>query len=247
MTNVWKRILSTLLIAVVILAFIDSKLYAASFINNNTENNNIKEEYSNVYRYKQNQNKEIALTFDDGPHPIYTEIILDILKEYNIKATFFMIGENVLNYTDVALRVKSEGHEIGNHTVQHLTARCCTEAELVSDMVNCAEIIYQKLGVKPCIVRPPEGAIVTSVLRICSKINCSVILWNVDTRDWAHTSPQNIYKNVIENTDSGDIILMHDYIGKNSPTPEALRMIIPRLIDDGYSFVTVSELIKADE
>lgn len=245
--EIWKRVLGLLLVILIFFMFTRTKLYAGPFNEYDVQFNASHGDYANVYRCKENTNKEIALTFDDGPHPVYTDKILDILKEYGVKATFFMIGENVINYSEVALRVKNEGHEIGNHTVKHLSARKTPEEDLVTDMISCSEIIYNVLGFNPSIVRPPEGAIVPSVLEVCDKINCSVILWNVDTRDWAHTSPSRIFKNVMQNTDSGDIILMHDYISKNSPTPEALRMIIPKLLEQGYSFVTVSELIKADD
>lgn len=195
-----------------------------------------------VYRYKKNSNNKIALTFDDGPHPVYTKRILDILEKYNIKATFFMVGENVLNYTDAAIAVKSAGHEIGNHTQSHKSK--LGEKELMREIVNCDEILFNTLGCQTNLLRPPEGVVLDSTLRCCASLEYSIILWNIDTRDWAHTKPTAIYDNVMQNIDSGDIILMHDYIGKGSPTPEALELILPRLLKEGYKFVTVSELIS---
>lgn len=200
------------------------------------ENNTVK-----VYRYKKNENKEIALTFDDGPHPVYTTKILDILEKYNVKATFFMVGENILNYTETAQKVKEAGHEIGNHTETHKSD--LNEKQLMREIMNCSEIIFNTLDYESSIIRPPEGLIRDSTLRCCSLLEYSIILWNIDTRDWAHTSPEKIYKNVMKNIDSGDIILMHDYINRKSPTPEALEMFLPKLIEEGYKFVTVSELI----
>lgn len=243
----WKKIISFLSLITVLLAFTKTKLHAIEHGEHTFFSESGVQEYTNVYRYKKNEGNRIALTFDDGPHPVYTEKILDILKKYNVKATFFMIGENVINYTETALRVKEEGHEIGNHTVKHLTARKSSPAELMQDMLECSRIIREKLGYEASIMRPPEGALVDAVMTTCSELDLSVILWNVDTRDWAHSPPRKIYDTVINNTDSGDIILMHDYIGKSSPTPEALELIIPKLIESGYVFVTVSELIRADE
>ena len=239
--KLWKKLLCILSLIAVIISFTETKLHANEYhVKSNAK------EYTNVYRYKRNSNRQIALTFDDGPHPVYTARILDILKKYNIKATFFMIGENVINYTDIALRVKEDGHEIGNHTSKHLSARKSSQKELEKDMLECSEIINNMLDYKTSLMRPPEGFLVDSVINACNRLGCSIILWNVDTRDWAHTSSDNILKNVMQNTDSGDIILMHDYISHGSPTPEALELIIPRLLDSGYVFVTVSELIRAD-
>lgn len=195
-----------------------------------------------VYRYRKNDKMQIALTFDDGPHPIYTVKILDILQKYNIKATFFMVGENIKSYPDVAMQVKAAGHEIGNHTETHKSNLC--EKDLLREIENCSEIIFNTLDRETNLLRPPEGLILDSTRRCCSKLEYSIILWNIDTRDWAHTSPEKIYENVVKNIDSGDIILMHDYIAKDSPTPKALEMILPKLIEMGYTFVTVSELIN---
>lgn len=245
--KLWKRIISLLSLIAVLFMFTKTKLHAIEHTGHERQNDSLTQDYTNVYRYKRNGSNQIALTFDDGPHPVYTERILDILKKYDVKATFFMIGENVVYYTDTALRVKNEGHEIGNHTVKHLSARKNSPDKLREDMLECSRVIKDKLGYQTSIMRPPEGELVDTVLNTCSRLNFSVILWNVDTRDWAHTSPERIYKNVIENTGSGDIILMHDYISKSSPTPEALEMIIPKLLDSGYVFVTVSELIRADD
>lgn len=194
-----------------------------------------------VYRYKKNDKMQIALTFDDGPHPVYTQKILDILEKYNVKATFFMVGENIKNYPDTAKEVRSAGHEIGNHTETHKSNLC--EKDLFREIENCSKIIFNTLDYETNLLRPPEGLILESTRSCCSKLEYSIILWNIDTRDWAHTSPEKIYQNVMKNIDSGDIILMHDYIAKNSPTPAALEMIIPKLLEMGYTFVTVSELI----
>lgn len=198
-----------------------------------------------VYRYKKNDNMQIALTFDDGPHPIYTEQILEILRKYNVKATFFMIGENIIQYSDVALKVKNEGHEIGNHTQTHQNN--LGQKGIMREIINCSETIFNTLDCETTIIRPPEGLVANSMLECCSLLEYSIILWNIDTRDWAMTPAREIYNNVIKNVDSGDIILMHDYISRRSPTPEALDLILPKLLADGFEFVTVTELIHEQE
>ena len=188
-------------------------------------------------------NKKIALTFDDGPHPRYTPQILDILAEYGIKATFFEVGENVIYYSDAARRVAAEGHEIGNHTYTHPHIKNLNEAQLSEETSRCESAITNVTGVKPRLFRPPEGVVDTAVKTWATKNGYSVVLWSVDTRDWAGTSVEEMVKNVDENAHSGSIILMHDYVSRRSHTIEALRKIIPMLLDKGYEFVTVSELM----
>ncbi len=212
-------------------------------INAKTESGTEDEIYAKVYRFGKKEEKKIALTFDDGPHPLYTPKILKILEKYQIKATFFMIGENVKNYTEVARMVVGSGHEIGNHTFSHKVTAKLSELEIRNEIYECDKVLLSLLGVTTSVIRPPAGNIIGPLLRVCGEIEYSVILWNIDTMDWAHKSPSAIYDNVMKNIDSGDIILMHDYIGKKSPTPEALERIIPVLVEMGYEFVTVSELI----
>ncbi len=199
-----------------------------------------------IYNNKNNSNK-IALTFDDGPHPRQTKVILDILDEYNIKATFFVVGINAENYTAALQEIVSRGHEIANHTYTHSKISNLDYESFKKEIIDCESKIYQKVQYKTKLLRPPEGMIDTSVKRIAKELGYKVILWDIDTRDWAHTSPQAICNHVTSKIRSGDIILMHDYIGKNSPTAAALRLFIPKLLDMGYKFVVVSELIDTDD
>lgn len=196
-----------------------------------------------VFYRKANDNMEIALTFDDGPHPYYTPIILKILEEYGIKATFFMIGENVTYYPAAAEAVLKAGHEIGNHTNHHKGMKSLTDHEIRKEISDCEDVIYSLADYRPTLIRPPEGAMNDQVRRVVGALNYRIILWDVDTHDWAHTPPAEITHHVLKEIDAGDIILMHDFIGHNSPTPEALRMLIPALLERGYKFVTVGELL----
>ncbi|MBR6602518.1 MAG: polysaccharide deacetylase family protein [Clostridia bacterium] len=202
------------------------------------------EEAKITYRRTDNGDMKIALTFDDGPHPYYTAEILEILKEYNVKATFFFVGQNIENYPDAAEQVYLAGHEIGNHTYTHHRVRAMERGELVRELERCDDEIYRLYEYRTRLFRPPEGAFDDDVESIARNMDYSIILWSVDTRDWEGNTPIKIYQNVIDHVRSGDIILMHDYIGRNSPTPDALRMIIPKLMEMGYSFVSVSELIS---
>ena len=196
-----------------------------------------------VYRRVVTEDKVVALTFDDGPHPRYTPMILDILAEYGAKATFFVIGKNMELYGDAARRAASEGHEIGNHTYAHPALSGISDAEFEREVLKNEALIEEYTGMPPTVFRPPEGYCTPSVERIVTKNGGTVILWNVDTMDWAGRPSDAIVKNVMQNTVPGSIILFHDYVGKESTTIDALKEILPRLSAAGYRFVTVSELI----
>ena len=198
-----------------------------------------------IYNNKNNSMK-IALTFDDGPHPSQTRKILDILDKYGIKATFFAVGVNVDNYGESLKEVALRGHEIGNHTNTHKRVTNLDYDSLKNEFIECESKIKELCNYNTKLLRPPEGMIDAGVKDIARELGYKVILWDIDTRDWAKTPPKNIANHVVSKVSSGDIILMHDYIGKNSPTAEALELFIPKLLDMGYKFVVVSELIESE-
>jgi polysaccharide deacetylase family sporulation protein PdaB len=197
-----------------------------------------------MHNNHENTANKIALTFDDGPHPRYTHEILDILAEYDIRATFFFVGENVINYPDTARAVAEAGHEIGNHTHTHVCPDQINRGEILKkELERCEEAIQQVTDTSPKLFRPPQGNWNDELYTLARQREYELILWNIDTLDWAHTPAEEIYNHVIERARSGDIILMHDYHSKLCTTTEALRMIIPALIERGFHFVTVSELL----
>ena len=189
----------------------------------------------------------LALTFDDGPHPKYTKEILEILEEYGVSATFFVVGENAAAYPDLVRAQVRAGHEIGNHTYSHKRPAKQTQEEILSDVGACSKVLKEITHTPVRLFRPPEGVCNDGVKCACGEDGLSIVLWSIDTRDWAHTSPGEICQNVKENVRDGSIILMHDFIGKNSPTPEALRQMIPMLLELGYELVTVSQLLEGAE
>ena len=199
-----------------------------------------------VHRKHENSEMKIALTFDDGPHPRYTPKILEILRKYNIKATFFAVGINAYYYPETLKKVVDAGHEIGNHTYTHPKVSKIEKGRLKQEIEDCEDILYELSEYKTKLFRPPEGMIDGGILDIINGLDYDVILWDIDTRDWAHTPADEIADKVIKSISSGDIILMHDYIGYNSPTCDALELFIPELIKKGYKFVTVSELLGTE-
>ena len=188
--------------------------------------------------------KVVALTFDDGPHPHYTDEILALLEQYRAKATFFVVGKNLELYGAVAKRVTDAGHEIGNHTYDHPTLSAITPGELSGQIEKNEKLIEKLTGGKCLYFRPPEGFCGKYVRDVIRKKGYQAILWDVDTRDWAGTPSESIIKNVMKSVHPGSIVLFHDYVGKHNTTIAALREILPRLAAEGYRFVTITELLS---
>ena len=204
------------------------------------------DESDNVFCSGNTEEKLIALTFDDGPHPKYTKEILDILNEYGVKATFFVIGENAALYRDEIKRISDEGHELGNHTYTHKNTASLSPAELLSELKRTDSEIFGITGTHPRVFRPPEGKCTKAAVSCAAELGYKIILWTVDPRDWACPTVSEMTDNILSNVRAGSILLCHDYnSAKRSPTPAALRRIIPELIERGYGFVTVSELLGA--
>ncbi|MCI8589767.1 MAG: polysaccharide deacetylase family protein [Clostridiales bacterium] len=193
-----------------------------------------------------NTENKIALTFDDGPHPQYTEEILDILAENDIKATFFIIGQNAEKYPEIVQRIVNEGHEIGNHTYTHPHMRATSKEKLNEEIEKTEKLLEGICSYKPVLFRPPEGFCCSTVENCAKGYHYHIMLWDIDTCDWAHNSVGNIVKTVVGKAKTGDIILCHDFVTKPSPTPEAILQFIPRLKAKGFEFVTVSELLESE-
>lgn len=208
--------------------------------------NNVNAETTSiVFQKNKSETKKIALTFDDGPHPRYTPQILNILKKYNVKATFFVIGKNIENYPSTLKRIYEEGHEIGNHSYDHSNVSTMSKNDIKYEIDKCEQLIKEQLNFTPKLFRPPQGKLNASVEAVSSSLGYYIILWSIDTRDWEHNDPNNIMNTVQRNVKGGDIILMHDYISGKNTTCDALELMIPALQKQGYKFVTVSELINA--
>ncbi len=191
-----------------------------------------------------NQSKKIALTFDDGPHPRYTREILDILAEYGIKATFFVVGQNAAYYPELVREEVNRGHEVGNHTFSHANLRLAEYGVMCSEITETERLIYENTEFRARLLRPPEGIYSQAVCDAAADFDYTIVLWSVDTKDWAHNPSEKIAEQILTEVKGGDIILFHDFIAKDSPTPAALRLIIPTLLEEGYKFVTVSELLS---
>ena len=200
----------------------------------------------NVYRSVKTAKKQIAITFDDGPHPRQTREILQILDRYGIKATFFMVGVNVQNYPQIAKEVIQRGHEVGNHTFSHSHLDLIDHRSIFDEIERCEKTLEELCEYRPHLFRPPEGAITDNVLRCARDGDYEIVLWSIDTRDWEIKNADRIVECVLSQIKPGDIILMHDYIGRGTATPQALERLLPKLIARGFEPVTVSRLIGLD-
>ncbi|SHE88325.1 polysaccharide deacetylase family sporulation protein PdaB [Seinonella peptonophila] len=187
--------------------------------------------------------KWIALTFDDGPHPMVTSEILSILKQYHAKATFFCMGAKVKLRPHIVKRMISEGHEIGNHTYHHKKLQRLSSQSIQKEMDLSQQITMKTTGRRPVLFRPPEGYYNADIIKLAKKNRQQVILWSwdQDTKDWRNPSVSFIVNKVTKNASNGDIVLFHD---TQMVTVRALKRIIPILKKEGYQFVTVSQLIQ---
>ncbi|MCZ8516159.1 polysaccharide deacetylase family protein [Paenibacillus filicis] len=189
--------------------------------------------------------KWIAITFDDGPNPVYTPQILDLLKQYQAKATFFVLGKRVQMYPAIAIREVNEGHEIANHTFDHHFLKNYPAQKLVDEIRQTQEVIFDITEQMPHVFRPPGGFYNDALLDSMKEDKLTVVMWSwyQDTKDWRKPGVDKIVSQVLGNVHNGDIILFHDLQGDCSQTVEALRRILPELQKRGYQFLTVSDLI----
>ena len=181
--------------------------------------------------------RRIALTFDDGPHPYYTDLLLDGLAERGVKVTFFLLGENIEGREDVIRRMSEEGHLIGNHTFYHVDINSLSMEEACAEIRNTSEAIRAITGQQVEYVRPPYG-------NWNKELECQVMMipvfWTLDTLDWKVKNTDRIVREVLEDVEENDVILMHD---SYRTTVEAALRIVDELQKKGYEFVTADELI----
>jgi len=189
--------------------------------------------------------KRAALTFDDGPDRKYTPMVLDILSQYGVTATFFVVGTQAERYPEVLARIRDEGHEIGSHGYAHADMGKMTAADIAEDLRLADEALREAAGIVPALFRPPYGSVSDELKAALSDSGKKLVRWNVDPRDWDGTPAAEIASHVLEHAKDGAIILLHSFGGKNadlSGTIEALPEIIEGLLAQGYELSTVSGL-----
>ena len=181
--------------------------------------------------------KVIAVTFDDGPDSEFTGAILDILKEKQVKATFFVIGKNASQNPTLLRRIVKEGHEIENHGYSHGHG-----LRLTDELKQTDQSVFAVTGEHTHFYRPPGGYVTKSEIERIKDQGYIVTLWSVDSRDWRRPGVDQIVRNVVQKAFPGAIVLLHDGGGFRRQTVEALEQMIDQLNAQGYRFVTLSEL-----
>ena len=197
---------------------------------------------SNLYINGQNENKVVALTFDDGPDPVNTPKIIKVLRDNNIQGTFFCIGKQIEACKSIIKEAYADGNVIANHSWSHKDFTTINAAEINNEVTLTENEINKVIGKRTALIRPPYGDTNDAVQNSLIELNYKNILWSTDTLDWEQREVANIVKNVVENVRPGEIILMHSNEDKKVTT-EALPQIISRLKEMGYSFVTVDKLL----
>jgi polysaccharide deacetylase family sporulation protein PdaB len=190
--------------------------------------------------------KWIAFTFDDGPHPRYTKQILDILHKHHAKATFFVVGKRAQQYPHLLKEMQNNGHEIANHTYHHPMMSQVNMEKLTKEIQLTDEVIHGITGKTPRLFRPPGGEYSEKVVQASKTGNHLVIMWSwtQDTKDWSNPGTEKIVTNVCRNARPGNIVLFHDFGRNRTQTVQAVEKIIQTLSQEGYKFVTVSELLS---
>ena len=183
------------------------------------------------------EKKRIALTFDDGPHPIYTPQMLEVLEEEQVPATFFLLGENVELYGDVVKEIAKEGHLIGNHTYHHVQVTTLSLDEACKEIQETSDLIEELTGTGTEYVRPPFG---TWNEELEERLDLIPVMWSIDTKDWTTQNVDWIVREAVKHAEDHDIILMHD---SYQSMVDAVKRVIEQLEAEGFEFVTVDEII----
>jgi peptidoglycan-N-acetylglucosamine deacetylase len=187
----------------------------------------------------------LAMTFDDGPHPVNTPKLLDLLKARNIKATFFVVGTNAKAYPQIIRRIIEEGHEIGNHTWTHASLVSRSDAQIRSELRMSEDALVAAAGYRPHLIRPPYGAINQRIKEFMfSEFGYSTILWSVDPNDWKRPGVSVVTSRLVNGAHKGAILLAHDI---HAPTITAMPSTLDQLLAKGYQFVTVSQLMNIEK
>ncbi len=199
---------------------------------------------ANIIKEADTKEKVIALTFDDGPSPSFTSKILDLLKIYNAKGTFFIIGEQAEKMPDLVKRQIKEGHEIGNHMYRHREVFQMPIPEIKADLEQSNQVIRSITGKKIRLYRPTSGYYNESIVGMAWGLEYLVVLWSIDSKDWSGLKPSSIALKILKTVKPGSIILFHDLGGYRDTTVKTLEIILPELARRGYRCLTISQLLE---
>ncbi len=178
----------------------------------------------------------VYLTFDDGPHPVYTPRMLDVLAAHQVKATFFVVGDMVRRWPEPARRIVEEGHSLQAHAWNHDDLTTLSRREFITDTNRTQTELLYATKVRATCIRPPYGAVNSRVEEWATRLDLTVELWDVDGADWTDISSEAMARRVLRRVNPGSVVLLHDGGGPRGRTVSALEIILPALIEDGYRF-----------
>ena len=211
-----------------------TELSPAGVVSDRTEEN---QEENQPQEQELLESRKIALTFDDGPHPVYTEEMLEVLEEHQVPATFFLLGQNIEGHEEVVRRIAEKGHLIGNHTFHHVQVTGLSRDQACAEIDETSRLIESVTGKGTEYVRPPFG---TWNEGLEEDLDLIPVMWTIDTKDWMTENVDAIVEHVVQNAGENDIILMHDCY---ESTVQATERIIALLQARGFEFVTVDEVL----
>ncbi|MGG1876202.1 polysaccharide deacetylase family protein [Paenibacillus cisolokensis] len=206
--------------------------------------------YPDTFRTRGPRVKRIALTFDDVPDPRFTGKVLDVLQQYDVKATFFVVGNRAKKHPDLLKRIHEEGHAIGNHSYNHAQLNKLRLPDFIKQIERTNAVIESIVGVTPTLIRPPYGDINEEQLRWARKNGYKVVNWNVDSLDWKGLNKDEVKHNILSAIGPGSIVLQHAGGGAGSDLTgsiQALPEIITELKRQGYDFVTLPDMLGVPE
>lgn len=184
----------------------------------------------------------LYLTFDDGPHPVHTPRILDVLQAHGVRATFFVVGKNARRHPELLRRIVDEGHALGHHSFEHAEPHLTSSRQLMAEVVQTQDVIAAATGRRPMLFRPPHGKVTAAKLWALWRAGFTVVLWNRDPKDFARASADELRRWIHERPLSGgDVVLLHDTV---EHTPTALSELISSARRSGLTFATVDELLS---
>jgi peptidoglycan/xylan/chitin deacetylase (PgdA/CDA1 family) len=193
------------------------------------------------------ERKVVAITFDDGPDPKYTPLMLEVLHKEGVQATFFVLGKEAQRNPSILSWMVRAGHEVANHGYSHPDMRQLNKAEVYTEIKKAEQVIKNATGLKPEYYRPPGGVVTPAILRAAFEAGYQLIHWSIDPKDWKknHTA-EVISGSLKDKVGAGDIILFHDGGVNQEETIKAVVALIHDLKEHGYQFVTVSQLLEME-
>ena len=200
--------------------------------------------FSHILWHGDEATPEIALTFDDGPHPENTPALLDILKEQHVTATFFVVGKRAQRHPSLLSRIHGDGHLLGNHSFTHAKLPLHTGKRMITEIVRTGEVIEKCTGVRPRYFRPPHGLRDVRLWRLLKLLNMNGVMWTIMPWDWRNIHEDAIVRRILRSTENGAIITLHDGGGRRTETLEAVKKLVPALRQRGFTFVPIDRMTR---